>query len=457
MTKFFRILSYIVLFLALLSLWSAGVRRIYLGGDDPGKFGKVIILLAELPSNIKSTLSFSNIDEAIEPGAATELKLPDDFTAVNILNYDLWALTAIWNTGEDAWEVILINLKNDSLSHSWFVREQMLQGEAYLEYDLIEFHKYIHFNRLRPTHSILMENKDVLVKMRASNNLFRLDSNSNVLWNNNDMIYHHSTDLGVDGHIWVCGTTISEFGHNAVFRGPEKSLISFRDDYIVKINEANGDLMYKRSITEILVNNGLVGLLAIRAEFDQDPIHLNDIEPVMEDGPFWKKGDLFLSLRSLHTVMLYRPSSDSILWIKTGSFIGQHDVEILDDHRIGIFNNNGYRDKSIQAGPDSLKSEDILVEYEMFSSQFMVFDLSNDSVSIEKEEAFRNHNIYSKYQGIATPLGKGHLFIEETNSGMLTVLDENGKLLFRKGILVNGSEGMVHLPNWTRIYEGIEP
>ena len=271
------------------------------------------------------------------------------------------------------------------------------------------------------------------------------------------MIYHHSMNLGPYGDLWVCGTSISEYGHNAGFRGPEKSLTSFRDDYIVKINEVNGDLFYKRSLTEILVNNGSAGLLAIRAEFDKDPIHLNDIEPVMEDGPYWKKGDLFLSLRSLHSVMLYRPETDSILWMKTGSFIGQHDVEILDDHRIGIFNNNGFSDERIQAGSDSLKRDDILVEYEMFSSQFMVFDLSNDSVWVEHEEAFRTHNIYSKHQGIATPLENGCMFIEETNSGMLTVIDENGDLLLRKGIPVNGSEGMVHLPNWTRVYESIEP
>ena len=72
-----------------------------------------------------------------------------------------------------------------------------------------------------------------------------------------------------------------------------------------------------------------------------DPIHLNDIEPVRKDGPYWRKGDLFLSLRSPSTVMLYRPSTNKVIWRKDGPWSKQHDVDILDDHRISIFNNNG--------------------------------------------------------------------------------------------------------------------
>ena len=30
-----------------------------------------------------------------------------------------------------------------------------------------------------------------------------------------------------------------------------------------------------------------------RCDFDNDPIHLNDIQPVNFDGEFWKKGDVF--------------------------------------------------------------------------------------------------------------------------------------------------------------------
>ena len=75
-------------------------------------------------------------------------------------------------------------------------------------------------------------------------------------------------------------------------------------------------------------------------EFTNDPIHLNDIQPVDFDGEFWKKGDLFLSLRHQSMVLLYRPATNKIIWKGTGPFFHQHDVDILNDHKISVFNNN---------------------------------------------------------------------------------------------------------------------
>ena len=39
-------------------------------------------------------------------------------------------------------------------------------------------------------------------------------------------------------------------------------------------------------------------------------------------------------------IILYRPSTNKIIWKGTGPFFDQHDVNILDDHRISVFNNN---------------------------------------------------------------------------------------------------------------------
>ena len=58
------------------------------------------------------------------------------------------------------------------------------------------------------------------------------------------------------------------------------------------------------------------------------------------DGEFWQKGDVFLSLRSQSMVLLYRPSTNEIVWSGTGPFFRQHDVDILDEQSISIFNNN---------------------------------------------------------------------------------------------------------------------
>ena len=51
-----------------------------------------------------------------------------------------------------------------------------------------------------------------------------------------------------------------------------------------------------------------------------EPIHLNDIEPVLKDGKFWKKGDLFLSSRSQSAIIHYRPKLNKVVnYLKVSS------------------------------------------------------------------------------------------------------------------------------------------
>jgi hypothetical protein len=70
----------------------------------------------------------------------------------------------------------------------------------------------------------------------------------------------------------------------------------------------DGKLLMNRSVSQILIEDGLKHLVYWGDGDHNDPIHLNDIEPVRKNGPYWSKGDLFLSLRSPSTVMLTGPS-----------------------------------------------------------------------------------------------------------------------------------------------------
>ena len=69
-------------------------------------------------------------------------------------------------------------------------------------------------------------------------------------------------------------------------------------------------------------------------------MHLNDIQPVLYDGNYMKKGDLLLSVRNISLIILYRPSNNKILKIIEGEFLNQHDVDIINDSTISIYNNN---------------------------------------------------------------------------------------------------------------------
>ncbi|MEL1227301.1 MAG: arylsulfotransferase family protein, partial [Candidatus Neomarinimicrobiota bacterium] len=113
----------------------------------------------------------------------------------------------------------------------------------------------------------------------------------------------------------------------------------FYDDAIVKLSPES-EILFEKSVSQIFIENNLEYLLFAHGnDYEADPIHLNDIQPVDFDGEFWKKGDVFLSLRSQSMVLLYRPSTNEIIWKGTGPFFNQHDVDIIDNHRISVFNN----------------------------------------------------------------------------------------------------------------------
>ena len=112
----------------------------------------------------------------------------------------------------------------------------------------------------------------------------------------------------------------------------------YHDDRIAKIS-LDGKILYEKSITKILLENDLFGLIS-NVYYGDDPIHLNDIEPVNFDSDYWLKGDVFLSIRSLSLIMLYRPSTNKVIWFKQGPWRFQHDVDIINKNTIAIFDNN---------------------------------------------------------------------------------------------------------------------
>jgi hypothetical protein len=54
------------------------------------------------------------------------------------------------------------------------------------------------------------------------------------------------------------------------------------------------------------------------------------------------RDDLFLSLRNISAIVHYRPSTNKVINYIIGPFAKQHDVDIISDKEISIFNNNQF-------------------------------------------------------------------------------------------------------------------
>ena len=70
---------------------------------------------------------------------------------------------------------------------------------------------------------------------------------------------------------------------------------NYLDDVITKVS-ADGEILFQKSVSNILIENNLKFLLFQSGgnNFNNDPIHLNDIEPVLSDGHVLETGRCLL-------------------------------------------------------------------------------------------------------------------------------------------------------------------
>lgn len=442
--KKLRYLALSIIAVGALCIWSAAIRHVYLGGTGLGNITMAVRQFCEFPSLVKQLFT--------QPLVGSYFKVNSEFEEYDHLDRDLWILGSYYDLSDRTWSVQLSNLKDNSVINRWTISEQDLAGNKYLGYDgRSKFTQSIRFDHLRPLSPILLSKSMIAVIMEESNNLICYNEDG-VRWQNNDFVYHHSLQKGAAENIWACGTVHSSTGHNAAFKNPGGQLVPYRDDVIVEIGADDGRTLSARSVSDILANNGYSGLLAIRVENDFDPVHLNDVEPVLSTSEYWKKGDLFVSMRNLNTVFLYRPANDSILWLKTGPFMAQHDIDVLNSNEISVFNNNylipNSREALVQA-----EIADIKIISNLSSSQYLIYSFKTDSVSVRLKRQFEDANIASPTEGLVQTLSNGDVFVENQNSGELYIFRPGKGIVLKKVFWVSGMPGMAHLPNWSRIYE----
>jgi len=132
--------------------------------------------------------------------------------------------------------------------------------------------------------------------------LRKINSCSELVFQNSDDEFHHSIETDIEGNIWVPSEL---YPHSLHIEKVGEDFRSFKDDAIVKLS-SHGETLLEKSVSQIFIENGLEYLLFSVGdnELTIDPIHLNDIQPVNFDTEFWKKGDVFLSLRHQSMIVL---------------------------------------------------------------------------------------------------------------------------------------------------------
>ena len=113
----------------------------------------------------------------------------------------------------------------------------------------------------------------------------------------------------------------------------------------------------------------------------------------------------------------------------------QHDVDILDDHRISIFNNNA---KHFFDG-----------EKVDGNNEVVIYNFKTDSYSKYLQESLKQYDVRTVSEGRSEILDTGDLFIEEQNYGRLLYFNKDTSVQWQ--YVNRADDGNVYLVNWSRL------
>ncbi len=390
---------------------------------------KVALNLAEIPVSVKRIL------EGIDSGLSVDDRFPtlDGFDG-SPNSEESYLLLSRYDGDLQEGVVELVDLRSFKVLHTW---NPDIDAFNDLVEQVDEF-KYLNRDVNNSRHLLRHPQltKDGGLFWKYGGPLRKIDACSNLVFQSTHDYFHHSIETDIDGNIWVPShlypqsLPAAKVGRDNMLEG------GFIDDAIVKLS-SDGEILFEKSVSQIFIDNGLEYLLFSVGDnrFDTDPIHLNDIQPVDFDGEYWKKGDVFLSLRHQSMVFLYRPSTNEIVWKGTGPFFHQHDVNILDDHRISVFNNN----------------VKILFEKKIVdgSNEVIIYDFKTNRYSSYLQDSLFTNDIRTMTEGRSQILPSGDLFIEESNFARTLYFNADGSLRWTH---VNRADNQkVYVVSWSRI------
>ena len=397
----------------------------------------------ELPAILKywAKTNFKKPQQAIDLELTGDLYEIGKFPSNSKVNDSIYLLYYKY-LGEDKGKVFLQNVKNGDVAFSWDIPlSEIMNDLKGIDKDLIT--KYYNdelsinlttrvrknFPSIQISAPIISKDSSLIFHCGNLGYIYKIDKNSKILWKS-EKLAHHSIEVDSLNNIWTC--SIDFTNETANHHG-------YREDAILCLSP-DGKEKHFFPLTTIFENNKLFKKLIASSpnheqEYGLDPYHLNDVLPVTSDGSYWKKGDVFLSLRHQSMVMLYRPELDTIVWQQQGPWLGQHDVNIVNDSVISVFNNNvWFFNNRGNVEPNT-------------TSNIAFYDFSNEKTSFKYDKVFT-----SPFQGRQIDLKNNQLFIEETSRATYFFLDSLENITGRFYIPYFSDSTRAMNPTWARVY-----
>lgn len=239
---------------------------------------------------------------------------------------------------------------------------------------------------------------------------------------------HHSVFEDEEGNLWASGLKV----HEQQLEKYPKHIAPVYETTIVKISP-DGEILREISVFDLLADQDLRAWLHMSGDkkgnsVSLDALHLNDVEifPAGMKSSIFSPGDIMLSLRNIHTVLVIDPVDLQIKFWKTGGFVRQHDPDFITDGKIAIFDNN-----HIGLDSGTQQSRIVVIEPETGASEIVYTG--------NPTEPF-----YTKIMGKQQWLPDGDVLLTDSINGRAIQINPNGEIVWEYvNLLEEGRVGIV--------------
>ena len=422
MKNFLLLLSQIILFIFFLSLFGWCVKQVYEDKKEQGVISKSLKVFVSFPD------IFSKAIAEVKKLPDTFIETNKDFYTINNLEKDLIVLSSYTSSVKER-VIELINLKNSKTVYKWTVKNPFQKHDRIID-------------------PVMLSDSSICYSYNGVSGITKVDKFGSFLWSQDSIIHHHSVNKDKDENIWVC-SYLREPKKHIYFKGKyilNDNEIKFIDNQITKLDASTGQIIFHKSIMELLKENNLMNLI-LKSPNTDDPFHINDVEPALYNSKYFNEGDVFISSRNLSCIFHYRPSTNKLINFIEGGFYCQHDVDILNDSILLFFNNNTMVLPA--ENKKSIPNSDDMINFSKFHSSIFKYNLASNKLIRLDERVFKVNEIFTNTEGMVEQLNDSTYFVEEQNDGILWVLQNNSVLY--KNVLNSEHNGYHHLPNWIKV------
>ncbi|WP_168567058.1 arylsulfotransferase family protein [Crateriforma spongiae] len=422
----------LLLFVLVFGLWYGS--RIQKKLDDRQQltpFERIVGRLRDVPEHATAVIQDPDVvrnldtepETALPPGTVSvvgvdTIPVPKDF------------LYSRYHQDSNQISVIRRRLADNHVVHRWdwsyddlASRYKQWLKENQRRYPNFSFRGPIRFPLASP---LIVEGGRLVTRLQQS--LCCFDPDGTLLWQSPEMV-HHSVEVDHDGNLWTCSMVADQEG--------------FRDDVALKIDATNGQVLQRYPISEIFQANPEHDY-SHHARSDTDPFHLNDVQPVRRRSEFWEPGDVFLSLRNISSVLLFRPSTGKVLWSNAVAWSYQHDVTVVSDHQISVFDNNVMNNSPWGSG---------FVYRHGDQNRCMVYDFNAAQAESVFQDIFVRHNCKTPTQGrVKWWKEDAWLFIEASDQSFFVAADLDSDRSY-KFVCPGNRDGKVGHVAWFRLMD----